>query len=242
MKISVLSMFPELFDSYRQSPVFKRAVERELVEASFLDVKSFAGGSFRHIDDSPFGGGLGMIMRAEPLYKALQSVRSEKSHVVLLSPKGQPYTQKRARELSQMEDLIFVCGHYEGIDKRFENLCDEMTSAGDYVLTGGEIPCMMVMDSIVRLLDGALRKGATEDESHENGLLEYPQYTKPSVWRGSEVPPVLLSGNHAEIRKWKTLSSLLETRRLRPDLFEKHKLTEEEKNLLKEYDKEQDKN
>lgn len=229
-------MFPELFDSYRQSPVFKRAVERSLAEVSFTDVKAFAGGSFRHIDDSPFGGGLGMIMRPEPLYKALQSVKTGSSHIVLLSPKGKPFTQKRARELSQMEDLVFICGHYEGVDARFEELCHEMISAGDYILTGGEIPCMMVLDSVIRLLDGALRKGATADESHENGLLEYKQYTKPSSWRGSDVPPVLLSGNHAEIRKWKILSSLLETRRLRPDMFEKHILTEEEEKILKEYE------
>ncbi len=232
-------MFPELFDSYRQSPVFKRAADRALIQASFVDVKSFAGGSFRHIDDSPCGGGVGMIMRPEPLFKALESVKTDNSHVILLSPKGKPYTQKRARELAQFNNLVFVCGHYEGVDARFESLCDEMISTGDYIVTGGEIPCMMVLDSIVRLLDGTLRKGATEDESHENGLLEYPQYTKPASWRGKEVPPVLLSGNRAEINKWKTLHSLLDTRNLRPDLFEKHTLTDEEKKILKEYDEKQ---
>lgn len=237
MNFSVLTIFPELFDSYTLSPVFKRAVDRKIITARFVDVKTFAGGSFRHIDDSPCGGGPGMILRAEPLYKALDSVKTDKSHVIILSPKGQPYTQKKARELSKMEDLVFVCGHYEGIDERFERCADEFISMGDYILTGGEIPCMAIMDSIVRLLEGTLRKEATVDESHENGLLEYPQYTKPASCNGMDVPPVLLSGNREEIRKWKVLHSLLETRRFRPDLFEKHILTDEERKLLEEYDK-----
>ena len=229
-------MFPESFDSFLSFPVVKRAVDRSLLELEIVDIKKFAGGSFRHIDDSPCGGGPGMIMRMDTLMRALESVRTPSSHVILLSPKGQQYTQKRARELSAAEHLIIVCGHYEGVDRRFEDHTDEMISLGDYILTGGELPAMCITDSIARLLKGALREGATSDESHENGLLEYPQYTKPVDWNGEKVPEILLSGNHGAIDKWRRVQALRDTRKYRPDMCMKYEMSEEEKKWLSEAD------
>ena len=229
-------MFPESFDSFLSFPVVKRAVDRSLLELEIVDIKKFAGGSFRHIDDSPCGGGPGMIMRMDTLMRALDSVRTPSSHVILLSPKGQQYTQKRARELSAAEHLIIVCGHYEGVDRRFEDHTDEMISLGDYILTGGELPAMCITDSIARLLKGALREGATSDESHENGLLEYPQYTKPVDWNGEKVPEILLSGNHGAIDKWRRVQALRDTRKYRPDMCMKYEMSEEEKKWLSEAD------
>ncbi len=236
MKITILSMFPESFESFLAFPVVKRAVDRNLLELEIIDVKKFAGGSFRHIDDSPCGGGPGMIMRIDTLMRALDSVRKPSSHTVLLSPKGQKYTQKRAREFAMMDDIIIVCGHYEGVDRRFENHVDEMISIGDYILTGGEIPAMCITDSVARLLRGALREGATTDESHENGLLEYPQYTKPVDWNGEKVPEILLSGNHGAIDKWRRVQALKDTRKYRPDMFSVYEMSEEERRWLSEAD------
>lgn len=234
MTITILTMFPECFSSLYTFPVVRRALDKGLLELRIVDIKEYAGGSFRHIDDSPCGGGKGMILRIDTLMNALEANRKENDHVVLLSPKGRPYDQKKAREFSLLESLVLVAGHYEGVDRRFEDHVDEMMSIGDYILTGGELPAMVAVDSIARLLKGALREGATDDESHENGLLEYPQYTKPVDWRGEKVPAVLLSGNHGEVEKWRRREALLDTKRLRPDLFEKYELTEEEKRWLEE--------
>ena len=232
MKITILAMFPESFSSLSTFPVIKRAIDRNLLILEIKDIKDYAGGSFRHIDDSPCGGGVGMILRLDTLMKALSSSLSPSSHTVLLSPKGKVYSQKKARELSLESDLILVSGHYEGVDRRFEDHVDEMISIGDYILTGGELPAMVIVDSISRLLKGTIREGATEDESHENGLLEYPQYTKPVDYNGEKVPAILLSGNHGAIDEWRHTQALLDTKRLRPDMFEKYVLTEEEKRLL----------
>ena len=214
-------------------PVIKRATDRNLMTLSVVDIKEYAGGSFRHIDDSPCGGGPGMILRIDTLMRALDSVRKENSHVVLFSPKGEVYSQKKAREYSRKEHIILVCGHYEGVDRRFEDHVDEMVSVGDYILTGGELPAMTVVDSVPRLL-GTIRKGAEDSESHENGLLEYPQYTKPVDWNGEKVPEILLSGNHGAIEKWRRIEAIKDTRRFRPDMFEKYQMTEEEKRWLEE--------
>ena len=184
MKITILTMFPESFSSLSTFPVIKRAVDRGLLELVIKDIKNYGGGSFRHIDDSPCGGGVGMILRIDTLMRALSDSVTTLSHTVLLSPKGSVYNQKKAREFSALSDLVLVSGHYEGVDRRFEDHVDEMISIGDYILTGGELPAFVIVDSISRLLKGTIREGATEDESHENGLLEYPQYTKPVDWNG----------------------------------------------------------
>ncbi len=237
MKISILTITPEFFDSFLNSHVIKRATEKQACEIEIVDIKSFAKGSFRHIDDSPFGGGRGMIMRCQPIFDALQSVCSKASHKILLSPKGKSYSQTKARELAGLDHIVLVCGHYEGIDARAEEWMDEQISIGDYVLTGGELAAQVVTDSVVRLLQGVLRDGSATEESHENGLLEYPQYTQPRVFNGQAVPEVLLSRDNAKIENWRTLQSLLLTRELRPDMFEKYKLSDREIEILKEYEK-----
>jgi tRNA (guanine37-N1)-methyltransferase len=176
MKISVLTIFPESFESFLATPVVKRATEKGLAEIEIVDIRSYAGGSFRHIDDSPFGGGPGMIMRCQPILEALNAVGTSQSHTVMLSPKGTRYDQKNARRFASMEHIVLLCGHYEGIDARVEPYFAEQISLGDYILTGGELAAQVVIDSVVRLLKGALRDSATADESHEKGLLEYPQF------------------------------------------------------------------
>lgn len=163
-----------------------------------------------------------MILRCEPVYGALRSVSACDRHVVLMSAAGTPYTQKKAREFSAMENLVLICGHYEGVDARIYDVCDELISLGDFICTGGEFPALLVVDSIARLLDGVIKKESTEEESFENGLLEYDQYTKPAVFEGKEVPAVLRSGDHAKIREWKHQSSLENTKKYRPDLYEKY--------------------
>ena len=220
MKISILSIFPEIFSSLTAIPVVKRAVDRGLVEIEIVDMKDFARGSFRRIDDSPCGGGPGMIIRIDVVMAALESVRTEKSLTVLLTPKGVPYTQKKAHEFSRTDHLVLICGHYEGIDARIEKHVDMMLSVGDYVLSGGEVPAITITDSIARLV-GTIRNESLLEESHEGRLLEYPQYTKPADYRGDKVPEILLSGNHAQVEKWRREMAEKITRELRPDLLEK---------------------
>lgn len=237
MRITVLTIFPEFFDSFLDSVLVKRAAEKGLLEVEIRDIKDYADGSFRHIDDSPYGGGAGMIMRCEPLIGCLEAVKTENSHTVMFMPGGVPYTQDKVHEYTGMDHLILICGHYEGIDARVNSYCDEFISVGDYVLSGGEIPAMAVIDSIVRLL-GTIRKASTEEESFENGLLEYPQYTRPADFRGMKVPAVLMSGNHKEIEKWRLKESLRLTAEIRPDLLADRELSKAEKKLLEEIEKE----
>ena len=233
MKITILTMFPEMFESFMDAPLIKRASERHLAEIETIDIKEYAGGSFRHIDDSPYGGGAGMIMRVQPVLDALESAKTENSHTVLLAAAGKPYTQKDAHRLLKEEHLILIAGHYEGIDVRVYSHADELVSTGDYIVSGGELPAMSIADSLIRLLDGVIRTDSTEDESFENGLLEYPQYTKPADYNGEKVPDVLLSGNHEKIAAWRHEQSLLWTEKYRPDLLENYPLTEEDMEILK---------
>ena len=221
MKISILTICPETFDSFKQTSVISKAQKRSNLDLEIVDIRDYAEGSFRKIDDSPYGGGRGMVLRVDTASRAIAATRTEKSHVVLLSPKGRPYDQKKAHELSHMDHLALVCGHFEGTDARIEDYVDEMISVGDYILTGGEIAAMAVCDSVVRLLPETLREGSAEDESFENGILEYPQYTHPEEFDGKKVPEVLLSGNAKEIKRFRTIQAIIETIRNRPDLFDK---------------------
>ena len=232
MRITILTIFPEIMESYWHSPVIQRCIDKGIVSLEIVDIKEYAKGSFRHIDDSPYGGGAGMILKCQPVMDALRSYQKENSYVIGLVPAGKPYTQEKVHVLAQKEDLILIAGHYEGMDARIYDACDELISVGDYILTGGEIPAMILTDSIARILEGALRKESTEEESFEDGLLEYPQYTKPREFEGKKVPEVLLSGDHEKIRKWRLKQSLLLTREIRPDLFAKRKLNREEEDLL----------
>ncbi len=220
MKISLLSIFPESFSSFLATPVARRAMDRGTVDIQCIDIKDFAEGSFRKIDDSPYGGGPGMVLRVDTVCRAIDSVRQENSRIVLLSPKGRPYDQAKARELSRLEHLVLVSGHYEGFDERVRAYVDEEISIGDYILTGGELASQVICDSVVRLLDGSLREGSAEDESFETGLLEYPHYTHPLTFDGKSVPEVLLSGNDAKIKAWRLKQAIIETIKYRPDLFD----------------------
>ena len=244
MRISILTVCPELFGSFLQSHEVKRAAERSGAEVEVIDIREFAPGSFRHIDDSPYGGGRGMVLRCQPVADAVEAVKECGKNIsvrtVLLSPAGTVYDQKKARELAAQDHLILVCGHYEGFDARIYPLADELISVGDYILTGGELPAMAVADSVLRLLEGNLKEGSDGEESFEDGLLEYPQYTKPAEFRGQKVPKVLLSGDHEAVRKWRLKAALKETMERRPDLLEGRNFTEEEKALLRELEEQQE--
>lgn len=234
MKISILTMFPGMFDSFLMGPVLQRALRKESLQIEIVDIREFAPGSFRHIDDSPFGGGAGMVMRCQPVLDALKSVKDEKLLSAAMSPAGRLFDQKTARRYAQLDHLILLCGHYEGMDERIYRHVDEEISIGDYILTGGEIAAMAVSDAVIRLLPGAIRGESTSEESFENGLLEYPQYTQPAVYEGEAVPEVLLSGNHEKIRKWRLRESLKRTLARRPDLLEGREMSAEEADIIAE--------
>ncbi len=232
MKIDIITIFPKMFVGPFKESIIKRAINKKLVEIKIHDLRKWSKDKHRTIDDKPYGGGKGMIMMIEPIAKALASLKSKKQNlnlkVILLSPRGKIFNQKKAKELSNLDHLILICGHYEGVDERVSKLIDEEISIGDYVLTGGEIPAMVVVDSVVRLIPGVLKSRETiKNESFQlvkiNGknlkLLEYPQYTRPEVYKGWRVPKILLSGNHHQIEKWRLKQSLKLTRQRRPDLL-----------------------
>lgn len=239
MKITILTICPELFESFLASHVVRRAAEKRLAEVEVLDLKTFADGSFRKVDDSPFGGGAGMVLRCTPVFRALKSIRREgKQITAVLTPAGTPYRQQTAHRFACADHLILICGHYEGLDERILDRADEAVSIGDYVLTGGELPAMVVADSVLRLLPGNLREGSAEEESFENGLLEYPQYTQPASEEGAGIPEILLSGNHREIRRWRIAESIRVTLERRPDLLAGRNFSEEEWEALRKYEPE----
>lgn len=225
MKISIISLFPEVFDPILNTSILKRAQQKGKVTIELINLRDFGEGKHQVVDDRPYGGGAGMILRADILAKALTKCRSsgKLSKVVLTSASGKPYKQVHAQHLSKLDHIIIVCGHYEGVDQRFiDKYVDEEISIGDYVLTGGEIPAMIIVDSIVRLIPGVLEKEeATKNESFSDGLLEHPQYTRPENFEGKKVPQILLSGNHAQIAKWRMKQSLKKTKQTRPDLLKR---------------------
>lgn len=223
MKISILTLFPEMFFPILSASILGRAAKKGIVKYEIVNIRDFGEGVHKTVDDRPYGGGAGMVLRADILTKALQSVKTKDSKVVLLSASGDVFKQKTAQVLSEGYHLILVCGHYEGVDQRFiEDYVDKEISIGDYVLTGGELPAMVVIDAVVRLIPKVLEKEeATQNESFQDGLLEYPQYTRPENFEGEKVPPVLLSGNHKEIEKWRREKSLEKTKKIRPDLLSK---------------------
>ncbi len=237
MRIDILTLFPDMCESVLSESIIGRARKAGKVELCCTDIRDFAGNKHNKVDDTPYGGGMGMVMAANPIYecyKSLYSEDEEKPHLIYLSPKGETLTQKRVVELSQKDRIVLLCGHYEGIDERvIEEIVDEQISVGDYVVTGGELPALIVADSVCRMLPGVLSDDLCfEEESHFSGLLEYPQYTRPPVWHEREVPPVLLSGNHAEINKWRRKQSLEITREKRPEMFSKIELDKNDKKLL----------
>ena len=219
MRLDILTLFPDMFQPLKES-IINIAIDKKIVEVNLIQIRDFSLDAHKKTDDIPYGGGAGMVMTPQPLYDAIQSVKTPNSHVIYLSPRGKVFNQNIAKQLSNYNHIILVCGHYEGIDERVIDLCiDETLSIGDYVLTGGEIPAMVVADSVIRLLDGAIAKDSLNEESFSNGLLEYPQYTRPQVFKGLEVPKVLLSGHHSNIEKWRAEKSLEITKSNRPDLL-----------------------
>ncbi len=241
MKIDVLTLFPEFFSTLSNWSMIGRAIEKDALNLNYINIRDFSNNKHKKVDDYPFGGGPGMVMTPQPIYDAINSVKESKSKVIYLSPQGRLLSQDIINELSKEEHLILLCGHYEGIDNRLiENYIDEEISIGDYVLTGGEIPSMVIIDSLARLLPGVLKSEESyREESHYEGLLEHPQYTRPRVFKDINVPDILLSGDHAKIEKWKKIESLKATLKKRPDLFNKVDLTREDEDLLL-YIKEED--
>lgn len=223
MRINIVTLFPDVFFGPFAESIIGRAIKDGIVSINTVNPRDFTEDKHRTVDDTPYGGGPGMLMMADPLFRAIESCKKENSCVILTSPKGERFTQKMARELSSQKHLIIVCGHYEGIDERVkEKLIDREISIGDYILTNGNIPSMVIVDSVVRLLPGVLGDDASsEEESFNNNLLEYPQYTRPVEYRGMKVPDVLLSGNHKLIKEWRREQAIKATKEKRPDLYEK---------------------
>lgn len=232
MLISIISIFPGLFQSVFAESMIKRAQEKGLLEISIYDLRDFSEDKHRRVDDYPYGGGAGMVMKPEPFFKAVRAVRERspvKGKTVLMSPQGVRLTQDKLKELSKEKHLIILCGHYEGIDERVRAyLADEEISIGDYILTGGEIPAMVMVDALARLIPGVLSTSSLEEESFACGLLEYPQYTRPQEYEGMCVPEILLSGDHEKIRQWRYEEALKRTLKLRPDLLRNNGLAAEE--------------
>lgn len=219
MKISILTLFPEMFSGFLNSSIIKRAIDKSLVTFELINIRDFSKLNNNQVDDTPYGGGSGMVMMVEPVVDAINSVRNEDSKVILMSPAGTPFKENIAVDLKAYKHIILVCGHYEGIDERILEFIDMEISIGDYVLTGGEIPAMVISDAVTRLIDGVIKKESYEEESFNNNLLDYPTYTKPANYNGLKVPDVLLSGNHAKIAEWRYNKQLEKTEQRRPDLL-----------------------
>ena len=219
MKFDVLTLFPEMFTPLKES-IIGKAIEDKKIELNLINIRDFSKDKHKKVDDTPYGGGAGMVMKADVVYDAYLSVKKEKAKVIFLSPQGKTLNQEKVKELSNENHLILLCGHYEGIDQRvIDEIVDEEISIGDYILTGGELPAMVLIDSVSRYIDGVLNKESVKEESFTNNMLEYPQYTRPEVFLGKKVPEVLLSGHHENIKKWREEQSLKITLLKRPNLL-----------------------
>lgn len=238
MNISILSLFPEMFEGVLHTSILKKAQENNAVTFSVTDFRNYSENKHHKVDDYPYGGGAGMVLKPEPLFNAVEAVTEgavKPPRVILMCPQGERFTQAKAEELASEENLVFICGHYEGYDERIrEHLVTDELSIGDFVLTGGEIASMAIIDSVVRLLPGVLGNNASSvEDSFSTGLLEHPHYTRPATYKGFSVPDVLMSGNHGEIDKWRMEQSLRRTLERRPDLLDKISLTPEQDKMLK---------
>ncbi len=219
MKIDVLTLFPEMFTGVISSSIIKRAIDDNKIEINLHNFRDYSKDIHHKVDDTPYGGGCGMILTCQPIFDCVNALKDDESTVILLTPDGTPYKQEIANNLVKLKHLIIICGHYEGFDDRIRSICDMEISIGDYVLTGGEIPAMVLIDSVTRLIDGVINKESYQNDSFYNGLLDYPQYTKPREYNGLKVPDVLLSGNHKEIEKYRIEAALEKTRDRRCDLL-----------------------
>ena len=222
MKIDILTLFPNMFEGFKTESIIKRAINNKHVEINIIDFRKYSKLNNNQVDDTPYGGGAGMVLMPEPIFDCIDDIKTPDSKIIIMTPSGIPYKEKMAYDLSKEKHLIIICGHYEGFDERILTLADYEISIGDYVVTGGELPAMIVADSIIRLIPGVINEQShLEDSFNENYLLDYPTYTKPREYRGMEVPEVLLSGDHAKIAKWRQEQSLKKTQERRPDLLEK---------------------
>lgn len=221
MKIDVLTLFPSMYDGILNESIIKRAIDKKQVEINIHNIRDYSKDKFKRVDDYAFGGGKGMVLMPEPIYDAINALKLEHTKVIMMTPQGKTYNQKKAYELSNLKHIILLCGHYEGFDERIRSFVDEEISIGDYVLTGGEIPSMVLLDSITRLLDGVIEKESHEYDSFNDNLLDYPVYTKPVDFMGMKVPDVLMSGHHENINKWRKEMQISKTQERRPDLLEK---------------------
>lgn len=240
MKIDILTLFPEMFESPFNYSMVKRAIEVGQVEINPINFRKYGVGKHQMVDDTPYGGGAGMLLKPEPIFEAIEEIEKNdprvKKRVILMDPAGKPFNQAMAEEFSKEEHLVFICGHYEGYDERIRTLVTDEVSLGDYVLTGGELAAMVMVDTTVRLLPGVVgNESSIIDDSHSTGLLEHPHYTRPATYRGMDVPPVLTSGNHGLIEEWRHKESLRRTFQRRPDLIEGIELTDKEKEWLTEF-------
>ena len=243
MRFDVLTIFPEIIDAYLSVSIMKRAIQKGLIEVHVHNIRDYTTDRHRQVDDYPYGGGAGMVFKVEPIYRAVESIEEDgiKRHKLLTSPGGRVFSQSVAREYAERHHaILIICGRYEGVDERVKTIVDEEVSIGDYVLTGGELASLVIIDAVSRLVPGVLGDEASkEEESFSYGLLEYPQYTRPREFRGMQVPEVLLSGNHREIRRWRRKEALRRTLKFRPDLLDKIELSDEDRRLIKEIKEEE---
>lgn len=238
MKIKILTLFPNMLEGILKESILKRAIEKGVCSVELIDMRQYSLDKHHHVDDTPYGGGAGMVLACDVVDRAIIAHRTAQSFKILMTPQGRPFQQTIAKELASKEELILICGHYEGFDERIRSYVDDEISIGDYVLTGGEIPAMVLIDSISRYVDGVLSNESTDEESFSNGLLEYPQYTRPEIFNEVKVPEVLISGHHENIRKWRREKSLENTFKKRPELLENVVLTRNEKDYIENLKKE----
>lgn len=237
MKFNVLTLFPEMFSSLDES-IIGRSKEKGLIDINLINIRDFSKNKHKKVDDTPYGGGAGMVMEPTVVYDAFKSIKDEKTKVIYLSPQGKNLNQQKVQDLAKEENITLLCGHYEGIDQRvIDTIVDEEISIGDYVLTGGELPAMVLIDSVSRYIEGVLKEESIKEESFTNGLLEYPQYTRPEMFLDKRVPEILLSGNHQKIDEWRRNQSIINTYIKRPDLLKEINLSEKEQKMLEEYKK-----
>lgn len=234
MKIKIITLFPKMFEGFVSESIIKRAIEKNVCSVEVIDMRDYSLSKHRHVDDTPYGGGAGMVLACDVVDRAIKANSGDNSYKIMMTPQGNKYNQQKALELAGKEEIVLICGHYEGFDERIRSFVDEEISVGDYVLTGGEIPSMIVADSVIRLLGQAIKQESHEDDSFSNGLLEYPQYTRPLEYNGMIVPEVLVNGNHKLINRFRRKESLRKTYLRRPDLLENFEFSKEDKKLMDE--------
>ncbi len=237
MIINILTLFPDMFDGFLNNSIIKRAIAKEAVEVKIINIRDYTLDKYGRVDTAPIGGGAGLVLKCQPIVDCLRQNNLMDTHKILMSPRGKTYKQSDAKTYKNCPELTIICGHYEGVDERINEYVDELVSIGDYILTGGELGAMVISDSIIRLLDGAISNESLNEESFEDNLLEYPQYTEPDDFEGKKVPNILYTGNHTAINKFRRKESLRLTKKYRPDLYEKHNFTKQDLKLVDELNK-----